>query len=98
MVIPLADAKRLALEAVNRAWGYPTATDELVILGPWAESASAWVFTYNTRAFLEVGDIMQAIGIGNGPLIVVKATGAVHQMTSGYSAEEALRVFGAGHG
>ena len=92
-----AEAERRALKAANQVWGFPTATEELVILGDWIEeSTSAWAFTYNTRSFAETGDIMRALAPGNGPVIVVKATGAVHLMPSAYSAREALRVFGTG--
>ncbi|MBA4189499.1 MAG: hypothetical protein C0467_16040 [Planctomycetaceae bacterium] len=94
MAITRSEAARLALQLANRTWGYPSAGEELVILEDWVvESDSAWAFTYNTRSFVETGDVMRALGVGNGPIIVVKSSGAVHQMPSAYSAREALRVW-----
>lgn len=94
MQIAREEAAHRALELANKTWGYPTADEVLVILHDHAvESAFAWAFTYNTRSFVETGDIMRALGPGNGPIIVVKATGAAYQMPSAYSAREALRVF-----
>jgi hypothetical protein len=88
------EAARLALDAANRLWGYPTAGEELVILDEWAaESDAAWAFTYNTRTFARTGDIMRALGVGNGPIVVAKATGEVCPMPSAYSCREALRVW-----
>ena len=91
------EAARLALESANQLWGFPTDDEELVVLDDHAvESASAWAFTYNTRSFAETGDIMRALGVGNGPIVVVKATGTVHPMSSAYSPREALRAFESG--
>jgi hypothetical protein len=50
---------------------------------PWAiadshtmEIASAWIFFYNTRRYLETGDIIYRLA-GNGPVFVNKETGEV---------------------
>lgn len=64
-------------------------------LGAWT---SDWAFTYNTHSFVETGDIMRALGVGNGPIILVKATGTVHAMSSAYTAHEALLAFESGLG
>jgi immunity protein 35 of polymorphic toxin system len=94
MSVSREEAARLALDAANRLWGYPTADEELVILDEWAEeSEAAWAFTYNTRTFARTGDWMRAIGVGNGPIIVAKATGEVCPMPSAYGCQEALRVW-----
>jgi len=47
--------------------------DEIVI-GTCCEVADGWAFGYNTRAFLERGDIASSL-VGNGP-VIVPASGA----------------------
>lgn len=88
------EAARLALDTANRLWGFPTADEELVILHQFAEeSEAAWAFTYNTRTFAQTGDILRALGPGNGPIVVAKTTGAVFPMPSGCSCREALHTW-----
>jgi hypothetical protein len=41
------------------------------------ERPFGWVFFYNSKQFLETGDISQAL-VGNAPLIVDRADGSVH--------------------
>jgi hypothetical protein len=36
-----------------------------------------WVFFYQTKAYIETGDVMKAL-IGNAPIIINKQTGAIH--------------------
>lgn len=50
---------------------------------PWAiaedhtqEIASAWIFFYNTRRYLESGSVIHKLA-GNGPIFVNKTTGEV---------------------
>ncbi len=89
-----AEAAQTALDLANRAWGYPTATDELVILDAWViESPVAWAFAYNTRSFAETGDIRGAL-MGNGPVVVLKLMGRAELMPSGYSTAAALQELG----
>lgn len=86
-----AEAAQIALDVANREWGYPTATEELIILSEWTrESPIAWAFVYNTRSFAETDDIMKGL-MGNGPVVVIKATGAARLMPSGLSATAALQ-------
>jgi hypothetical protein len=88
------EAARLALDAANRLWGFPTANEVLVILDEFVEeSEAAWAFTYNTRMFAQTGDVMLALGVGNGPIVVAKATGEVYPMPSSYNCLEALLVW-----
>ena len=48
-----------------------------------------WVIGYNTRAFLETRSMSHAL-VGNGPFVVEKATGRVHQLVSGRPVEVQL--------
>jgi len=40
------------------------------------ETASAWIFVYNSKRYLETGEIIYALA-GNGPVFVNKKTGEV---------------------
>lgn len=87
------EAARIALAEANRAWGYPHDGEELVILQQYAEESEvAWAFTYNTRSFAETGDVMRAL-MGNGAVVISKATGLPTLMGSSYNCREALRVW-----
>ena len=48
-----------------------------------------WVFIYNTRAFLESGELRHCLA-GNGPLLVDKRSGALHQAGTAYPVEHGL--------
>ena len=86
----LAEAAEIVLQLANRTWGYPTPTEELVILHQYtAESPLAWAFVYNTRSCVETGDYMKGL-MGNGPVIVFKATGHAELMPSIHSTASAL--------
>ncbi len=43
-----------------------------IVIARCDETAETWVFGYNTRAFLEDGDIMSSLA-GNGPVVVPKS-------------------------
>jgi hypothetical protein len=94
MSITRDEAAALALTTANRIWDFPRADEELVILNEWVEESDlAWAFTYNTKTFAHTNDITRALGVGNGAIIVVKATGEVRPMPASYSCKEALKVF-----
>jgi hypothetical protein len=48
-----------------------------------------WVFFYNSRAYLEDGDENEVLA-GNGPIVVEKATGRVHQLVTAYPIDDQL--------
>ncbi len=45
------------------------------------DKAYGWVFFYNSRTFIETGDIMHSL-VGGGPVVVLAATGEVHELGS----------------
>jgi hypothetical protein len=51
---------------------------------PWC-----WVFYYNSRAYLETGMISHALA-GNGPIVVDKDFGTVHELATARPTEEQL--------
>jgi Immunity protein 35 len=53
------------------------------------ETASAWIFFYNTQQYLETGNVIHALG-GNGPVFVNKTTGKVQFYGSAQPLEEII--------
>jgi Immunity protein 35 len=51
---------------------------------PWC-----WVFFYNSRAYLETGSFTHAL-TGNGPIVVEKATGVVHELVTARPVDDQL--------
>ena len=49
-----------------------------------------WIFWYNTRKYLETGNIMDATP-GNAPFVVDNTDGNVHYLSTGVPFTEALR-------
>jgi hypothetical protein len=53
------------------------------------EEPSCWVFFYNSRAYIETGSFSHALA-GNGPIVVDKDTGALHELVTARSVDEQL--------
>jgi Immunity protein 35 len=53
------------------------------------EYPTCWVVGYNTRAFVENGDLLRSL-VGNGPMMINRATGRLRLAWSGAPAEEQL--------
>lgn len=51
---------------------------------PWC-----WVFFYNSRAYIATGTFSHAL-TGNGPIVVERATGRLHELTAARPLEEQL--------
>jgi hypothetical protein len=56
------------------------------------EKPYAWIFCYNSRKFLETGDIMEALG-GNAPLFVSKTDGSIDRFRTGLSTEGMIEAY-----
>jgi hypothetical protein len=52
----------------------PNIEEEVTLQTEFEETKSYWVFFYNTRDYIETGNISYAL-LGNGPLLVEKSTG-----------------------
>jgi hypothetical protein len=48
-----------------------------------------WVFFYNSRAYLETGSFSEAL-VGNGPLVVERDSGRLHELTTARPIDEQL--------
>jgi len=53
------------------------------------EESWCWIFFYNSRAYLETGSFSHAL-TGNGPIVVEKGTGVVHELVTARPIEEQL--------
>lgn len=56
------------------------------------EKAYGWVFFYNSKRFLKTNNVSHAFA-GNGPLVVKKADGSIHQLGSAFDVEKTLQRF-----
>jgi hypothetical protein len=57
--------------------------DEVVILdASTIERSYGWVFVYQSKRFLETGDIMDALG-GNGPIVALRTQETLHPPVRG---------------
>jgi hypothetical protein len=83
-------AKSLALDCVARLTG--RARDELLIIDELTQCRRCgWIFFYESRAYLETGDVSHGIGT-KGP-VVVTHQGETHPLAGERPAEDALRDF-----
>lgn len=51
-----------------------------------------WIFYFSSKLYIETGDFMRALG-GNGPIVVLKTSGELHQLGSSLPGDEAVREF-----
>lgn len=83
-------AKSLALDCVARLTG--RARDELVIIDELTQCRRCgWIFFYESRAYLETGDVPSAIG-KTGP-VVVTHQGEPHALGGERPVDDMLRDF-----
>ncbi|MBD3947614.1 YrhB domain-containing protein [Nocardioides ganghwensis] len=90
------DARRVAVSLLNSR--YPEFAAGDWVISDVTEYDTAWAFSYNSRAFLDTGEVTRALA-GNGALVVPKSgdepwftwSGAdtASQITQGRSAFEA---------
>jgi hypothetical protein len=72
--------------------------DEVVILdASTIERSYGWVFVYQSKRFLETGDIMDALG-GNGPIVALRTSETLHPLATSASVDVSLRAFEDEHG
>ena len=62
--------------------------EEIVIIEEaTVERSGLWVFFYNTRSYLQTGEIGRSL-VGNDPIIVDRRDGSIHYTTTSRSIEE----------
>jgi hypothetical protein len=94
-------AKKQALERVqaylhnlNLAGG---ADEYVVVESRTIEKQYGWVFVFNSKKFVETGNILYALG-GNGPIIVEKDSGTLHQLGTASSLQDSVKEFEVANG
>ena len=83
------EARKIAENKLNQI---PKGGDigELVILDDAiVEKPYAWIFGYNSKLFIETGDMLNALG-GNSPLFISKINGLISTYRSGLSLEKMI--------
>ncbi|HMZ47475.1 MAG TPA: YrhB domain-containing protein [Flavobacteriales bacterium] len=86
-MITFEQARDIALAELARAlpkYDFVLLDDETVTM-PYG-----WIFWYNTRKYLETGDIMASTP-GNAPFVVERSDGRIHYLPTGVPFPEALR-------
>jgi hypothetical protein len=58
----------------------------LVLLDIYEETPFAWIFFYNTRSYLETGNMYHALG-GNSPYFISKKDGNIQRFSTAHSTE-----------
>jgi hypothetical protein len=56
-----------------------------------------WIFFYNSRRYLETGSPLEALA-GNGPIVVERADGSLHQLGSAQQPDASIAEFERAHG
>jgi hypothetical protein len=89
-MLTLNKAKRLALEGVARVTGRDR--DDLRLIDEQTQcSRTGWFFRYESRAYVETGDVAYAFG-NTGP-VVVTHRGVTHVLAGGPNAAAAIAEF-----
>jgi hypothetical protein len=84
-------AKRLVTDYINSS--YNVEGDELVVIEEETiERPYGWVFVYNSRQYLETGQFRYMLA-GNGPIVVERADGSMHQLGTALPMEESMRLY-----
>ena len=95
--VPNVDAARQRVEeSLNRTYGVP---DDRLVIGDelTQEKPYGWIFSYQSARFLESGDLTHALA-GNGPVVILKADGSIHQLGSAEDPETTIARFEASQG
>ncbi len=61
------------------------------------EKPYGWIVFYNSRAYLETGHPLEALG-GNGPIVVMRADGQVHTLGTARAPSVSIAEFERSHG
>ncbi len=72
-----------------QARGVGGADGVLILESATIEKPYGWVFFYNSRRYIETGDMVHAL-IGQGPVIVVATTGEIIELGSAIPAAAAI--------
>ncbi|KUY80796.1 MULTISPECIES: YrhB domain-containing protein [Burkholderia] len=92
----MAITKDQALQLVREYLDQMDSTESIggyaVVEGKTIEKQYGWVFVFNSKKYLETGNIIFSLG-GNGPIIVERENGRLHQLGSASSLQDSVRQF-----
>ena len=83
------EARQIALDEIKR--GYRGREEIVMIDSQTLTKPYGWIFSYNTRRFVE-GEVIHGLG-GNGPIVVDSATGKVTRLGTARSMEQEIADF-----
>ncbi len=76
-------AKKMATEFINSSSTDEEINNDLIIVDKATiEKPYGWIFSYDSRKFLDTGDFTYSI-LGNGPIVVDKETMEVRELGGG---------------
>ena len=84
-----AEAARVIADSYLATIGERIRTDLAINESATREEPWCWVFFYNSAVYLETGSFSHAL-TGNGPIVVEKENGTIHELNSGLSIEDQL--------
>ncbi|WP_174422337.1 YrhB domain-containing protein [Burkholderia diffusa] len=64
----------------------------VVVEGKTIEKRYGWVFVFNSKKYLETGNIIFSLG-GNGPIVVERESGQLHQLGAALSLQDSVKQF-----
>lgn len=86
-----ADARKIVRAFIDTLERYSQGGLEIVDSAT-IEKPYGWIYFYNSRRFLETRDMIHGIA-GNGPLVVLAASGEVVTLGTARRSEDAIREF-----
>lgn len=87
------EAFKIAREFLDKMTSSSSETPEVVIVEEHSiEREFGWVFFYQSKLFLETGEYQHRLA-GNGPIIVNRASGALHTCPTYQSVEKSIAIY-----
>ncbi len=98
-MISLEVATQLVEKTLNKAWKqrHDTVGDNPLIVIKHQEKSYGWVFFYTAKKYWETQDVRYSIA-GNGPVIVEKSSGNMHQLGTALGPEYQIAAWEESHG
>jgi hypothetical protein len=88
-MLTLEEAKTIAEDKLNSMPVLGDVGGLTIIDNATIEKPYAWIFFYNSKQFIETGNIMDALG-GNAPLFISKFTGHIATFATGQSIDKMI--------
>ena len=89
-------ARQIVADYIGRTQSIPE-TPIIILDEETIEKPYGWIFFYTSQQFYETDDVSYALA-GNGPIVVEKADGSVHQLGTAEPEEVTIRAYEAQRG